>query len=658
VTAATHISGNSDLALKFIVREFSLKLWLLLILSASTAVAAPREPRFVPGRILVQPASTLSETNLVTKLNRHGANTRRPLHRLNARVVDVPEENAEAVLTALRRDPDIEFAERDFIAEATFAPNDPYVVAGNEWHLARIQSEPAWNFTAGRSDTVVAVLDSGVNAVHPDLAGQLLRGYDFVNNDADPADDFGHGTAVAGTVAAAGNNGAGVAGVAFGCRVLPVKIVDASGFATYSCMAQGIRYAVDQGARVINLSVAGDAPSLLLQQAVDYAWNHNVVIVASAGNNADDLPRYPAACDHVLGVSATAADDSLARFSSYGNHVTLSAPGDGIWTTQRDPANPYGAWRGTSFSSPIVAAVSALIASENPALANSRIVSILKQTADDLGNGGYDPLFGYGRVNALRALSAASSEPGALPPSPPEPGPNPPGPNTNAPNSFASIKGNYTGLVVNTNEVNAENSGYFSLTIAASGRFSGKLLLAGKRHGFRGQFDGKGQAATVVKRGPLRALTLTLHVDFAEVTDRIAGRLTDGAWVSELAGDRDVFHAKWNPAPQAGLRAFILERADDTALTAAITTISTSGSTRIKGQFDDGRAFITRSALAKNGDFPFYLSLKRGSEMAIGWLNFPEAPSPTATGTVLWIRSGTNAFTATLQAASAGGMGL
>src|SRR5437773_5890907 len=121
------------------------------------------------------------------------------------------------MLAALKRDPGIEFAERDYVAQAAFMPNDALVVAGSEWHLAKIQAPLAWNVTTGTSNIVVALLDSGINAAHPDLAGKILPGYDFVWNDSDPADDFGHGTAVAGVVAAAGNNGVGVAGVAYGC---------------------------------------------------------------------------------------------------------------------------------------------------------------------------------------------------------------------------------------------------------------------------------------------------------------------------------------------------------------------------------------------------------------------------------------------------------
>src|SRR5439155_4288624 len=150
------------------------------------------------------------------------------------------------------------------------------------------------------------------------------------------------------------------------------------------------------------------------------AWSNKVVVVAAAGNNGSTVPQYPAACDHVLGVAASEPDDSRSWFSSYGSYVTLFAPGDNIWTTQRDLSNPYGAWSGTSFSSPVVAGVAALVFSVNPALSNGEIVDVLKQSADDLGPAGYDATYAYGRVNAFRAVSAVGpSTPSIAPEVPP-----------------------------------------------------------------------------------------------------------------------------------------------------------------------------------------------------------------------------------------------
>jgi hypothetical protein len=150
-------------------------------------------------------------------------------------------------------------------------------------------------------------------------------------------------------------------------------------------------------------------------------------------------------------------------------------------------------------------------------------------------------------------------------------------------------------------------------------------------------------------------LALALHVDLSNGTDRVSGSLTDGAWASAVSGDRNVFNSRLNPAAQAGLRNFILERADNTTVEAGVGAgkISTSGAASVSGSLDNGTKFRTASMLAKNGDCPFYLSLGKGNEVVIGWLNFPKTDNPTATGTVLWVRSGTNTFSAQLQAASA-----
>jgi uncharacterized repeat protein (TIGR02543 family) len=702
--------------------------WLafaLYLLAFSPAAAA--ESRFVPGRILVKTKAGLSEARFARKLSAHRAVKRQSPQRAGAYIVTVAETDAEAALAALQTDPEIEFAERDYIAEAAYVPNDPYVASGAEWHLAQIDAGLAWNYTVGLDTTVVAILDSGVNVAHPDLDGQFLPGFDFVNCDADPADDFGHGTAVSGMVIAAGNNGLGVAGVAFGARALPVKVMDSSGFAVYSCIAQGIRYAVDQGARVINLSLVGNTPSQTLQDAIDYAWSNNVVVVAAAGNNASAVPKYPAACNHVVAVSATDADDSLAPFSNYGSHLSLAAPGDGIWTTQADLSRPYGSWRGTSLASPIVAGVAALVASANPSLSNAQIVSILEQTADDLGSLGYDVLFGYGRVNASSAVAAASREPGALPPwTPPgsDAGPNAPSAiqvvwaplvvQTNGwgkvsphfdgklleigrvytvkavpgpgqvfagwngaesaspilnftmqsnltltanfvPTPFPTVRGSYAGLTVHTDGISPDNSGSFTLKVTSLGQFTGKLRLAGRSHGFRGRFDLAGDAIVTVKRGRLQPLALTLHVDLTNSEDQVTGSITDGTWTSGLGGGRNVFDAKLNPVQQAGSHAFILEQAGDPAVSAASgsSAIAAGGKTRVKGRLADGRAFSTSTTLSRNGDCPFHLSLGRGREIVIGWLNFPSPPASAPNGFVLWVRTGTNAFAAMLKAASA-----
>jgi hypothetical protein len=223
------------------------------------------------------------------------------------------------------------------------------------------------------------------------------------------------------------------------------------------------------------------------------------------------------------------------------------------------------------------------------------------------------------------------------------------------PTPFPVIKGSYAGLMAGTDGVAPENSGYFSVNVTTGGKFTGKLLIAGKRHGFRGQLDITGRGTAMVRRGSLPSVELTFWFDMTGGTDAVKGFANGGAWAANLTGDRNVFSSKWNPAVQAGSRAFILEQADDLAAIAGTgsSAISTGGNARVKGKLNNGRAFSAGSLLARNGDCPVYLSFNRGTEVVIGWLNFPATAAPTASGTVLWVSTGTNAFAATLHAASA-----
>jgi thermitase len=226
-----------------------------------------------------------------------------------------------------------------------------------------------------------------------------------VKSNSDTSDVLGHGTAVAGVIAAAGNNGIGVAGVSWQSRLMPLVVVDENDLAAYSNIAEAIQYAADRGVRVINISIGGATQSPTLQSAVDYAWSKGALIFASAMNNSASVPYYPAACNHVMAVSATDSNDRLASFSNYGNWIAISAPGTSILTTTN--GGGYAYWFGTSFSSPIVAGVAALSLAVNPSLTNAELWTILEKSADDIGPPGYGASFGWGRVNAFTAVTAA-----------------------------------------------------------------------------------------------------------------------------------------------------------------------------------------------------------------------------------------------------------
>ncbi|HEY1240624.1 MAG TPA: S8 family serine peptidase [Bryobacteraceae bacterium] len=320
-------------------------------------------------------------------------------------MIDVPEAGSESARQSLEASGLFESVERDYYAHSGAAPNDPWFK--DQWHLGKIEAPAAWERTTGAPDVVVAVIDSGIDAGHPDLASSLAPGWSFWKGSGDTSDTLGHGTAVAGTLAAASNNGLGVAGVSWGSRIMPLAVVDPNDFAAYSSIAAAVQYAADHGARVINISIGGSSPSSFLQSAIDYAWSKGVVIFASAMNKSTSTPYYPAACKHVIAVAATDSADLPAGFSNYGNWIGISAPGSGILTTMA--GGGYGYWYGTSFSSPIAAGVAALMLAANPSLTNSELVAILEETADDLGPPGFDPAFGWGRVNADRAVAAAAA---------------------------------------------------------------------------------------------------------------------------------------------------------------------------------------------------------------------------------------------------------
>lgn len=318
-------------------------------------------------------------------------------------VVDVPAEASEAIRQSLQQSGLFDFVEPDYYAHTASDPNDPSYIS--QWHLRQIGSSLAWTVTTGSAAVVVAVIDSGVYGQHPDLASKIVPGWNFVKGNADTSDVLGHGTAVAGTVAAATNNGIGVAGVNWASRVMPLVAVDPDDFAAYSDIAAAIQYAVDRGVRVINVSIGGTNSSSTLQKAVDYAWNKGALVFASAMNSSVSDPYYPAACVHAVAVSATDSNDHLASFSNFGSWITLSAPGTNILTTMN--GGGYGYWSGTSFASPIAAGVAALILAANPALTNDAVLALMKNTADRVGAQEFNTYFGWGRVNAYRAVLAA-----------------------------------------------------------------------------------------------------------------------------------------------------------------------------------------------------------------------------------------------------------
>jgi thermitase len=444
--------------------------WLVLLILpvvlvpaiSSGASVSPR-PRYVPDEVLVRLQRGLALTDTASVVDSAGGQPARLVaalqqaHAIAAepvgggvyRVRLAPGGNVEAVAAHLARRPEVVVAQPNYTRQVLLTPNDPAV--GEQWALHRIQLFDAWNYTTG-GDIIIAVIDTGVSSDHPDLAGKVLPGYNAILDNNHAEDDHGHGTAIAGLIAAQTNNGQGVAGACWGCTILPVKVLDSYGMGEDAHLARGIRWATDQGARVINLSMGGVEDSTILREAVGYAYEQGVLVVAASGNDhlEGNFRNYPAAFPEVVAVGATDTMDTITDFSTTGDYVDLTAPGVELLTTI--PYGDYGRPGGTSFSSPFVAGVAGLIMTLRTDLSHADVACVLAASADDQGAPGKDNQYGWGRLNAARAVEMAQSytacplgDAAPLPPLPapevPTPAPEVPAPAVPSPpgNAFAPV---------------------------------------------------------------------------------------------------------------------------------------------------------------------------------------------------------------------------
>jgi len=358
-------------------------------------------------------------------------------------------QNIKSVVLALRADPNVEFAEEDQVVNTTLIPNDPYFSSYGSWGQAYLDlwginligSAAAWDSSTG-TGVIVAVVDTGIDFTHPDIAANIwtntgeipnngidddgngyiddVHGWDFIGSSYlnpvqsnNPVDHFGHGTHVSGTIAAVGNNGIGVIGVAWNAQIMPVKGLDDTGTGIDSTLGPAIIYAANNGADVISNSWAGGGTSQTIADAVSYAYNLGAVIVAAAGNNNDDAWNYyPANLPQVITVAATDHTDTIAYFSNWGTKIDVAAPGVDILslraagTSMGTPLNSlYTRADGTSMATPHVSGLAALILAQNPTYLDEDVRQVLRVTGNDLGQTGYDTTYGYGRINAAAALA-------------------------------------------------------------------------------------------------------------------------------------------------------------------------------------------------------------------------------------------------------------
>lgn len=393
----------------------------------------PRLSRYASDRVLVRFRPEIAAEYAEALLRSYGFAAVRAIPAIGVYSVrTAPGASVTETLAMLRRNGDIQTVRPDYRARLADVPNDTYfatyqynlrnrggllnVGGGIQIQLradADIKAVPAWDAAQGDPAVVIAVLDSGVDRDHVDLVTKVVSaGRDFVNGDDDASDDHWHGTHVAGIAAANTANAAGIAGVARNCRVLPVKVIDDNGDGYYSWIIDGIIWATDQGADVINLSLGGDIPDPFLEDACRYAHDHGVVVVAAAGNDARAV-LYPAAYDEtVLAVAASDPTDAIASFSNFGPEVDVAAPGS--WILGPVPQVyvgpeelPFRFASGTSAAAPQVAGLAALIRSLKPDLTVDQIMLVIRYTSDDINATtlpGRDDHAGYGRINMQRAL--------------------------------------------------------------------------------------------------------------------------------------------------------------------------------------------------------------------------------------------------------------
>ena len=420
------------------------------VLLTQNQVSAEGKNDFVAGEILVKFKDSASSYEVSETHKKLGGRVKETISGINVQVVDTGNRNVGEAVSAYARNSRVEYVEPNYIASALVDDSE----FGRQWGLnntgqqtcntagdicvegtpdADVDAPEAWGITTGSPGVKIAILDSGIDQNHPDLMDKVVVDIEFT--DSETVDDlYGHGTHVAGIAAADTNNEIGVAGIGYESSLMNVKVLGDTGYGAYSWIAEGIIWAADNGADVINLSLGGPRKSTTLKSAVDYAWSQGVVIVAAAGNSSNPSKTYPGYYDKCIAVAATNNNDVKASFSSYGSWVDVAAPGENVYSTF--PNHPfylqtaygrsqnYDFGNGTSMSTPFVAGIAALVWAKDPTLSNQDVRNRIEQTADAVvGTGSY---WTWGRVNACNAVGGnCSGEPSPTPTPEPSPEPTP-----------------------------------------------------------------------------------------------------------------------------------------------------------------------------------------------------------------------------------------
>ena len=372
----------------------------------------------VAGELMIKFRGGTTDGQRDAMLRAHGGRRLQRLEKLEIDAVEFPQLRkargaaVEKLINALKSQAQVEFVEPNYVYTTELAPNDPGTAQQYAWNT--IDANEAWDVHSGNSSTVIAIVDTGIQRNHPDLDAKIVSGYDFVSNDNAADDGNGHGTHVAGTAAAETGNSTGGAGTCPDCKLMPVRVLDNNGSGSLANVANGIRWAADNGAKVINLSLGGPGSSTV-QSAVDYAWSKGVFLACAAGNSntSSTSSAYPAAYANCFAVASTTNTDARSSFSNYGGWVEVAAPGSNIYSTWINSG--YNTISGTSMATPHVAGLAGLLASSG--LSNAQIRSRICSTSDAIAGTGTQ--WSCGRINAYRAVSSGTPAPTPTPVPPP-----------------------------------------------------------------------------------------------------------------------------------------------------------------------------------------------------------------------------------------------
>ncbi|MBV6457752.1 MAG: hypothetical protein HONBIEJF_00871 [Fimbriimonadaceae bacterium] len=305
----------------------------------------------------------------------------------------------------------VELAEIDGIGGVALVPNDATI--SNCWGLnntgqtggtvdADIDAYEAWDRFVGTNNIILAVVDTGIDGNHPEMAGKQVAGWNTNANNSNTFDNYGHGTHVAGTAGANTNNAIGLGGVSWGVQLMPIRVLNNSGGGTEAQCGDGMVWAADHGANICTMSLQYYTGSTYFRNCVDYAFNKGVLLIAANGNNAGNTIAWPAKFTNCYGVGATTHRDLIAGFSNYGPECDVSAPGENVWSCI--PNNGYAYYSGTSMATPHTSGLASLLWSYDRGMKNTEVFAAIKSTAEDKGNAGWDQWFGQGRINAKLAL--------------------------------------------------------------------------------------------------------------------------------------------------------------------------------------------------------------------------------------------------------------